>query len=166
VSEPDWSAVGVKLRERMAERKMTTAELGRRTGMSGTTIRALRKGSGVRTGANLVALSAVLGWPPQYLREVASGKSPALGPTALARVERKLDSLTARVEWLISQVGEGEAVRVPVKHAARKKRGIPYRKHRMSKLRMTSREEKNERRRVQRQRGNSNARGRGARPLG
>ena len=74
----DWPAVSAEVRSRMTERKMTTTELARVTALSQTTIRQIRKGTGTHHGHALVALSAALGWPPQYLREVAASKPPSV----------------------------------------------------------------------------------------
>jgi hypothetical protein len=73
VTGGDWQAVGAEVRERMAAQKITTAELARRTALSETTIRSIGKGTGPHEGATLVTLAAGLGWPLQYLREIAGG---------------------------------------------------------------------------------------------
>jgi len=72
----DWPAVGTEARRRMTTRKITTAELARRTALSETTIRSVRAGNVAHKGATLVTLAAGLSWPPQYLRELAAGKTP------------------------------------------------------------------------------------------
>jgi hypothetical protein len=44
----DWTAVAAEVRARMTAPKMSTAELARRTALSPTTIRGIRKGNGHR----------------------------------------------------------------------------------------------------------------------
>lgn len=74
----DWLAVSSQVRSRVTERNITTAELARVTALSQTTIRQIRKGTGTHHGHALIALSAALGWLPQYLREIAVGKQPSV----------------------------------------------------------------------------------------
>ena len=76
----DWEAVGLHVRARMTERKVTTAELARVTAVSETTIRSVRKGTGPHRKYMLVAISAALGWPPRYLHEVLAGSEEELTP--------------------------------------------------------------------------------------
>jgi hypothetical protein len=103
MTDRDWQAVAAEVRQRMTARKMTTAELSRRTALSATTIRSVRNGTGSHDGTTLVALAAGLGWPLQYLREVAAGK-PHSPPSAvtLARIEQKLDAVLLHLEIKIS----------------------------------------------------------------
>jgi hypothetical protein len=80
----------------MTARKITTAELARRTALSQTTIRSVRQGTAAHRKSTLVTLAAGLGWPLQHLLELAAGGPPA-PPQALplARLERKLDAVLA-----------------------------------------------------------------------
>ncbi len=93
----DWVAVGAAVSARMAARKVSTAALARVTGLSETTIRALRAGRGGRQGSTLYAVSAGLGWPPGYLRRVAENlPEPVEGPTigeVVSRIAWQLDAL-------------------------------------------------------------------------
>lgn len=93
----DWAAAGAAVSARMAARKASTAALARATGLSETTIRALRAGRDARQGATLYAVSTGLGWPPGYLRRVAENRpEPAEGPTiaeAVSRIAWQLDAL-------------------------------------------------------------------------
>ena len=77
----------------MAEGKITTAELARRTALSQTTIRSVRKGTGRHEGHTLMVLAACLGLHNQYLREVLAGRIPSALEPPMVRVERKLDEL-------------------------------------------------------------------------
>jgi transcriptional regulator with XRE-family HTH domain len=78
----------------MTARKVTTAELARRTALSHTTIRSIRQGTRGHRGSTLVTLAAGLGWPLQYLLELAAGEPPSPATAVpLARVERKLDAV-------------------------------------------------------------------------
>jgi hypothetical protein len=79
VSGFDWSAVGAEVRKRMTEREVTVTELSRLTALSETTVQQIRKGHGNHRGYALVALSAALGWPPQYLRGQGQRKA-GIGP--------------------------------------------------------------------------------------
>lgn len=71
-ADGDWQAVAAEVRRRMDERKITTAELARRTALSETTIRSVRKGTDRHEGHTLIVLAACLGLHNQYLRESAS----------------------------------------------------------------------------------------------
>jgi transcriptional regulator with XRE-family HTH domain len=94
MTDGDWPAVAREVRQRMTARKVTTAELARRTALSHTTIRSIRQGKGGHRRSTLVTLAAGLGWPLAYLLELAAGE-PLAPATAvpLARVERKLDAV-------------------------------------------------------------------------
>jgi transcriptional regulator with XRE-family HTH domain len=94
MSDGDWLAVAAEVRQRMTARKMSTAELARRTALSPATIRGIRKGNGPSRESTLATLAAGLGWPLSYPREVADGKPPYPPPVvALTRIEQKLDAL-------------------------------------------------------------------------
>jgi transcriptional regulator with XRE-family HTH domain len=94
MTDGDRPAVAAEVRQRMTARKVTTAELARRTALSHTTIRSIRQGKGAHRRSTLVTLAAGLGWPIQHLLELAAGEPP-LAPQAvpLARLERKLDAV-------------------------------------------------------------------------
>jgi hypothetical protein len=60
------------VRERMTALNVSTAALSRKTGLSGTTIRYLARGTNtLRQASTLATVSAALGWPHGYLRSVA-----------------------------------------------------------------------------------------------
>jgi transcriptional regulator with XRE-family HTH domain len=96
-ADGDWSAVGDAVEARMVARKISTAGLARKTGLSETTIRAVRKGRGNPQRVTLSVLSTGLGWPPDYLCRVAEReplpvKGPALTDT-VGRIARQVDAL-------------------------------------------------------------------------
>jgi hypothetical protein len=67
----NWAAVESAVRERMLNRKMSTAQLARETRLSETTIRYLSGGGNKST---LVAISAVLGWHYNHLINILHGE--------------------------------------------------------------------------------------------
>jgi transcriptional regulator with XRE-family HTH domain len=69
----DRQAVGWAVRERMAQLGFSTAELARRSGLSETTIRDIMQGTSRNNKSTLVAISAVLSWPPDYLVNILHG---------------------------------------------------------------------------------------------
>jgi transcriptional regulator with XRE-family HTH domain len=97
--EGDWAAVRAAVRERRLALGLSVAEMARRAGMSETTIRSI----GVRPNRRyiLYAVDRVLGWPRGHLIGVLTGEPPPPpAPTTgarLARLERKVDDLTALV---------------------------------------------------------------------
>lgn len=102
------------VRERMRQLKMSTSQLARESGLSETTVRYLGRSPGGNNKSTLVALSAVLRWPHDHLPRVLRGEPvsdaspapasrPPQGGPSLARIETKLDSLAARVEWLLKR---------------------------------------------------------------
>jgi len=99
MTDGDWPAVGAEVRQRMTARKITTAELARRTALSQTTIRSVRRGARAHRGSTLVTLAVGLGWPLQHLLELAASEPPT-PPQALplARLERKLDAVLGYFE--------------------------------------------------------------------
>jgi transcriptional regulator with XRE-family HTH domain len=71
----DKEAVGRAVKERMAQLGLTTAELARRSGLSETTIRGITQATARHNRSTLVAISAVLDWPPDYLVNVLHGEA-------------------------------------------------------------------------------------------
>ena len=123
--EAGGQAVAAAVRERMTALEMRTAQLARSTGLSETTIRALRKGNGGRMrGATLDAVSAGHGWPRGYLRGVVSGKPHILHgltiPELLGGLGRKLDRLEQKLDELLAGPGRPD---VETKGGKRQVRG-------------------------------------------
>jgi lambda repressor-like predicted transcriptional regulator len=67
----DWAAVSQAVTARLRERGMSIAQLARESGLSETTIRYIGNG---RTESMLVAMSAVLGWRYDHLRNILHGE--------------------------------------------------------------------------------------------
>jgi lambda repressor-like predicted transcriptional regulator len=85
----DWAAVSQAVTARLSERGMSIAELARESGLSETTIRYVGKG---RTESMLVAISAVLGWRYDHLRNILHGESHK-NPQAPQATEESGESL-------------------------------------------------------------------------
>ncbi len=60
---------------RVAELRLSTAELARLTGLAVNTVRGVREARGKYNKSTLVVLSAVLGWDPQHLDRVLHGEA-------------------------------------------------------------------------------------------
>jgi len=73
-SPEDWVTVGIAIRKRMHELKMSTAQLARETGLSETTIRYIGEPTSRHNRASLVAISAVLRWRYDYLINILRGE--------------------------------------------------------------------------------------------
>jgi hypothetical protein len=73
-SSEDWAAVGIVIRKRMRELRISTAQLARETGLSETTIRYIGEPTGRHNRASLVAIAAVLRWRYDYLLNILRGE--------------------------------------------------------------------------------------------
>jgi transcriptional regulator with XRE-family HTH domain len=100
VTEPvteDWAAVGEAVRDRRRELNFSRAQLARETGPSETTIRYIGQPNTRRTKSVLAALSAVLGWRPDYLTDILDGypgrNVPALEDALLETPSEKVGEL-------------------------------------------------------------------------
>lgn len=71
----DLQAVGRAVRERMGQLGSSTAEVARRSGFSETTIRDIAHGKSRHNKSTLVAICAVLDWPPDYLVNILHGEA-------------------------------------------------------------------------------------------
>lgn len=70
----DLGAVTAAVIRQMDALRISTAELRRRSGLSETTIRGVTQGTGKPRRSTLVAISAVLGWPYDYLDNILLGE--------------------------------------------------------------------------------------------
>ena len=73
-SPEDWATVGIAIRNRMRELRISTAQLARETGLSETTIRYIGEPTGRHNRASLVAIAAVLRWRYDYLINILRGE--------------------------------------------------------------------------------------------
>jgi lambda repressor-like predicted transcriptional regulator len=85
----DWAAVSRAVTARLGERGMSIAQLARESGLSETTIRYIANG---RTDSMLVAISAVLGWRYDHLRNILHGE-PDKNTQDLGEAAEPADSL-------------------------------------------------------------------------
>jgi hypothetical protein len=69
------AAVAEVVKARIAELRSSIPELTERSGLSEKTINDVIKATGNPNKSTLVALSAVLGWVPQYLDDIAHGRA-------------------------------------------------------------------------------------------
>jgi transcriptional regulator with XRE-family HTH domain len=96
-----WAAVGRAVSRRMDRLGISKAELARRVRSSETTIRDIARGIGQHNESMLVAISAVLGWPTDYLVNILDGEadenSPPESPleTHLAKLANGLAEVSA-----------------------------------------------------------------------
>ena len=74
LEDGDWPAVGRAVTERMSELHMSISYVARETGLSPTTIRYLRKPERKYNSSTLVAISVVLGWRYNHLRNILHGE--------------------------------------------------------------------------------------------
>jgi transcriptional regulator with XRE-family HTH domain len=99
----DRWAVSEAVRERMAQRGLSTAEIARRSGLSETTIRDITYGTNRHNKSTLVAISAVLGWPPDYLTNILRGE-PGKNVTPVSQLEAHLARLAEGIGALREDV--------------------------------------------------------------
>lgn len=71
----DWAAVDQAVTERLSELHMSLSYLARETGLSQTTIRYLGTPTKNHNKSTLVAISVVLGWRYDHLRNILHGES-------------------------------------------------------------------------------------------
>ena len=109
-----WAAVGEAVRSRMRELSFSWAQLARETGLSETTIRYIGQPNTTRTKSVLVALSAVLGWRPDYLANILDGypgrNVPALEDALLETLSEKVGELKTdlrAIEILVDRMRGG-----------------------------------------------------------
>jgi hypothetical protein len=74
LEDGDWPAVGRAVTERMSELHMSISYVARETGLSPTTVRYLRKPERKYNTSTLVAISVVLGWRYNHLRNILHGE--------------------------------------------------------------------------------------------
>jgi transcriptional regulator with XRE-family HTH domain len=74
----DWAAVAAAIQARLDELDMTQADLASRAGVAPETVRELRTNLRPRRRSprTLTAVSEALGWPPDHLTTVLSGRQP------------------------------------------------------------------------------------------
>jgi hypothetical protein len=70
----DWAAVDQAVTERLSELHMSLSYLARETGLSQTTIRYLGTPTRKHNKSTLVAISVVLGWRYDHLRNILHGE--------------------------------------------------------------------------------------------
>lgn len=72
----DWDAVATAISNRLSETRTTQMELASRARVSLTTVRELQHNLNPRRRRpqTLAAVSAALGWPPEYLGQVLRGE--------------------------------------------------------------------------------------------
>lgn len=88
---------------RVAELRLSTAELARLSGLAVNTVRGVREARGKYTKSTLVALSAVLGWDPQHLDRIFHGETQK-NATAGSSLRSHLAELTRRLTELSTQL--------------------------------------------------------------
>lgn len=124
-ADGDWEAVNRVIRARMERLGLTVAGVSRASGVSETTIRAL-KYPGKRTKSTLVAISSVLDYQPGYLVDVllgtadpeqraSTGRDSMMTEmlTVLRSIEGKLDARAGpagRTVWAQSRNDPGVTV--------------------------------------------------------
>jgi transcriptional regulator with XRE-family HTH domain len=69
------AAVAEVVKARMAELGLSQNAVAELTGLSVNTVKGVTRPAGNPTTSTLVALSAVLGWAPQYLGDIAHGRA-------------------------------------------------------------------------------------------
>jgi len=74
LEDGDWTAVDQAVTERMSELHMSISYLARETGLSPTTIRYLGTPAKKHNKSTLVAISVVLGWRYDHLRNILLGQ--------------------------------------------------------------------------------------------
>ena len=74
LEDGDWTAVGQAVTERLSELHMSISYLARETGLSPTTIRYLGTPAKKHNKSTLVAISVVLGWRYDHLRNILLGQ--------------------------------------------------------------------------------------------
>lgn len=74
LEDGDWPAVGRAVTERMDERHLSISYVARESGLSQTTVRYLRNPQKKYNRSTLVAMSVVLGWHYNYLRNILHGE--------------------------------------------------------------------------------------------
>lgn len=94
------SAAGKAAAERMHELGLSIAELARRSGFSANTIRGMTQGTGRHHKSVWVAISAVLGFEPDYLVNILNGEVDR-NDTAEVTLEAHLEKLAEA----ISEIG-------------------------------------------------------------
>lgn len=102
----DWDAVKVTVNARMRELGMSLAALSRESGVSETSIRYMYI-PGKRHKSTLVAISAALDWPHDYLVDVLNRRGTIGGPVVapdtaevLAEVHRMGQQILAKLDRL------------------------------------------------------------------
>jgi transcriptional regulator with XRE-family HTH domain len=98
-----WAAVGRAVSRRMDQLRVSKAELARRVRSSETTVRDIARGIGQHNESMLVAISAVLDWPTDYLVNILDGKADEHVPPE-SRLEKLLASEFAEVGALRESV--------------------------------------------------------------
>ncbi len=73
-SDKNWPGVRSAIRERMRGKRISDAELARRTRLSPGTIAKIWMAEATFSDANLVNISVALGWPPHYLINMLYGE--------------------------------------------------------------------------------------------
>lgn len=73
--DEDRQKVAKEVNDRMLQRKLTVAEINRLTGLSETTIHAVKRERGQPTKSTLALLSVVLGLPINYLYNTLHGRA-------------------------------------------------------------------------------------------
>jgi hypothetical protein len=74
LEDGDWPAVGRAVTERMDERHLSISYVARESGLSQTTVRYLRNPQRKYNTSTLVAMSVVLGWHYNYLKNILRGE--------------------------------------------------------------------------------------------
>jgi len=91
-ADGDWAAVGQAITGRLVQMRMTQMDAASRARISLTTLRELQNNSNPRRRRpqTLAALSAALGWPPEYLSAVLRGDQARAQPPGNGAADRTL----------------------------------------------------------------------------
>lgn len=102
----DWAAVALAINERMAELGLNQLELVKRSLVSNTMVREIRRNIAQRrrSSRTMESLSVALEWHPQHLIAVLNGRPiPAIGEPAV-RSDDDVHSRLLAIEYRLDQV--------------------------------------------------------------
>ncbi|MGW4640791.1 hypothetical protein ACWEN6_19815 [Sphaerisporangium sp. NPDC004334] len=108
----DWAAVAKVVNDRMADLGMTQRELIERSKVAPMTIRQVQQGVDRRRNRNtLAAISRALGFPDDYLSQVAAESQAETsrddaGSAAIADLARELAALRRRVDAIEDRLSD------------------------------------------------------------
>ena len=102
----DWAAVALAIDERMAELGLTQLELVKRSLVSNTMVREIRRNIAQRrrSSRTMESLSVALEWHPQHLIAILNGRPiPAVGEP-VARSDDDVHSRLLAIEYRLDQL--------------------------------------------------------------